>query len=79
MPSPYGCCAWPENNCLPSEVFTELALQVLEPSFARDPSTEMTSPVFSEFLFQPRRTSEFGAPPSHCHAATAPLAYFTSK
>jgi len=43
----------PANSLLPSAVFMLFALQLFDPSFARKPSTEITSPAFKEFLVQP--------------------------
>jgi len=51
----------PANTCRPSLSFTDRALAVDGSSFDRKPSTEMTLPGLSEFLFQPRRISVVGA------------------
>ena len=54
----------PTNSFLPSGKVMSRPLARFEPSFAWKPSTTISVPSGSEFLFHPRRSSAFGAPPS---------------
>ena len=66
------------KSFLPSGNVMSLALAVVDPSFARYPSTTTSVPIGSEFLFQPRRRSAFGAPHSTAHVTIFPSAPLTS-
>ena len=46
------------------------AFAVVDPSFAPNPSMTNSVPAGIEFLFRPRRISEFGAPHSIAHVTT---------
>src|SRR6185503_143624 len=50
----------------------------IAPSLAWKPSTRISVPGRSEFLFQPRRRSAFGAPPSTIHCSVFPSGVLTS-
>src|SRR6185312_9303165 len=69
----------PAKTVRPSGSFTDRALQVLVPSFARRPSMVMMSPFLKASLVQSLRVSEFGGPPSHCHRTTFPPSSFASR
>src|SRR5947207_15519255 len=66
------------NNFFPSGNVRSPPLARFEPSLARNPWTVTSVPGGTEFLFQPRRSSAFGAPPSIIHATTFPSEPFTS-
>ena len=73
-------CVWlePANSFWPPVSVTERALPMLEPSFARLPSTVTSSPIFIELRDQPWRMSPFGLPISMPQFVTLPDSSFTS-
>src|SRR5215471_10340349 len=50
----------PANTRLPLASVTLRALAIFEPSFAADPLTVISSPIFNELRVQPWRTRTFG-------------------
>src|SRR6267378_138298 len=68
----------PTNSFVPSGKVMSRPFARGEPSFAWKPSTVISMPGGSEFLFQPRRSSAFGAPPSTAQRSTFPSGPFTS-
>src|ERR1019366_9672593 len=76
--SALGVSAEPAKTFWPLGSVTERALQVFDPSFARNPSIEIVSPSFSASLVQPLRVNVLGGPPSHCQRTIFPLSSFAS-
>src|SRR5262245_19359170 len=69
----------PMKSFLPSGNVMSRPLARFAPSLAWKPSTRISVPSVSEFLFQPRRSNAFGAPPSTIQRSTFPVAgSFTS-
>src|SRR5688500_5074664 len=68
----------PTNSFLPSGNVMSRPLARFEPSLAWKPSTMISVPSGSDFLFQPRRSRAFGAPPSTIQRSTLPSSRFTS-
>ena len=70
----------PANTVWPFGSLHVPALQVLVPSFARQPSTVIILPLLQGVpRLQPCRVRLFGALPSHCHGVSVPLASSTSR
>src|SRR5262245_1860334 len=63
----------PAKTCRPSASFTVRAFAVDGSSFDRNPSTVMTLPGLSEFLFHPRRISVVGGPSSKSQSFFTPF------
>src|SRR5262245_51407969 len=63
----------PTKSFLPSGNVMSRPLARLAPSLAWKPSTRISVPSVNEFLFQPRRSSAFGAPPSTIQRSTFPV------
>src|SRR5215471_16852897 len=69
----------PAKTRRPSGRFTEVALQVREPSLDNVPSMLTWSPSLKASLVQPLRVRVLGGPPSHCQRALAPDSSLTSR
>src|SRR5580658_10972614 len=69
----------PLKTFLPSSKATLLALTRFEPSLAREPLTETTSPIFKELRVQPDRIRPFGLPSSNSQLVTLPPSSLTSR
>src|SRR5688572_28464336 len=63
----------PTNNFLPSGNVMSRPLARFAPSLAWKPSTRISVPSVSDFLFQPRRSNAFGEPPSTIQRSTLPV------
>src|SRR5262249_6171035 len=68
----------PRNNFVPSLWVMVWPLARFEPSFAWNPSTITSVPAGNEAFVMPRRSREFGAPPSIIQLVTVLSEFFTS-
>ena len=68
----------PMNNFFPSGSVRSPPLALFDPSLARNPWTTIAVPAATDVLFQPRRSSAFGAPPSIIQLTILPSGPLTS-
>jgi len=69
----------PANSLCPVLIrIIDRALPSRLPSFARVPSTDTSSPIFTDFGVQPLRRSALGLPSSSAQVSTLPDSFLTS-